>query len=213
MCVAAGRTRRVDQRQPSVHDAAAIETDAQKRHSTPGLARGAAGIEPTAAGLPRRNLGQPQHGPPLRSRSPRPALPILRAARPLADHDLPCGHPARRHLRALRLRRTDRWRKLPGLGHAVPRANPQTRRHRHHGQSVVSQGRWHSPGNRSRRRYLPPYSPDLNPIEQVFAKLEAVLRKAAARTYEALFDAFTDAITRFKEAEFQNYFTAAGYLR
>jgi len=62
-------------------------------------------------------------------------------------------------------------------------------------------------------RYLPPYSPDLNPIEQVFAKLKALLRKAAARTYEALFDALTDAISRFEAAEFQNYFTAAGYLR
>ncbi len=35
-------------------------------------------------------------------------------------------------------------------------------------------------------QYLPPYSPELNPIEQVFAKLKALLRKAAARTYETL---------------------------
>ena len=38
-------------------------------------------------------------------------------------------------------------------------------------------------------RYLPPYSPDLNPIEQLFAKIKALLRKAAARTLDALLDA------------------------
>lgn len=61
--------------------------------------------------------------------------------------------------------------------------------------------------------YLPPYSPDLNPIEQVFAKLKAFLRKAAARTCDALFDAFADALSRFKPDEFLNYFRAAGYSR
>jgi len=62
-------------------------------------------------------------------------------------------------------------------------------------------------------RYLPPYSPDLNPIEKAFAKLKAFLRKAAARTYDDLFDAFGDAISQFKPEEFQNYFCAAGYPR
>jgi transposase len=41
-------------------------------------------------------------------------------------------------------------------------------------------------------RYLPPYSPDLNPIEQIFAKLKALLRKAAARTVAALWQAIGD---------------------
>ena len=49
----------------------------------------------------------------------------------------------------------------------------------------------------ARLRYLPPYSPDLNPIEQFFAKLKALLRKAAARTLEALIDAIADALTKF----------------
>ena len=53
----------------------------------------------------------------------------------------------------------------------------------------------------ARLRYLLPYSPDLNPIEQFFAKLEALLRKAAARTLEALIDAIADALTKFKSKE------------
>jgi transposase len=44
--------------------------------------------------------------------------------------------------------------------------------------------------------YLPPYSPDLNPIEQLFAKIKALLRKAAARTIDALIAAIADALTK-----------------
>lgn len=61
--------------------------------------------------------------------------------------------------------------------------------------------------------YLPPYSPDLNPIEMAFAKLKAALRKAAARTREALCTAIARALTTFSPEECQNYFTAAGYDR
>ena len=57
----------------------------------------------------------------------------------------------------------------------------------------------------ARLRYLPPYSPDLNPIEQFFAKLKALLRKAAARTLEALIDAIAGALTKFKPHECENY--------
>ena len=46
----------------------------------------------------------------------------------------------------------------------------------------------------ARRRLLPPYSPDFNPIENAFAKLKAILRKAAARTIPALWDAIRDAL-------------------
>ena len=49
-------------------------------------------------------------------------------------------------------------------------------------------------------RYLPPYSPDLNPIEQVFAKLKSLLRKAAARTLEDLIGAIANALTKFDPA-------------
>ena len=59
--------------------------------------------------------------------------------------------------------------------------------------------------------YLPPYSPDFNPIENALAKLKAILRKAAARTVDALWNAIGDALPRFTPAECANYFTAAGY--
>jgi transposase len=60
-------------------------------------------------------------------------------------------------------------------------------------------------------RYLPPYSPDLNPIEKAFAKLKAFLRKAAARTRDDLWNAIASAIPRFKVNECKNYFIDAGY--
>ncbi len=61
--------------------------------------------------------------------------------------------------------------------------------------------------------YLPPYSPDCNPIEMAFAKLKALLRKAAARTVDDLWDAIADAIDAFTSTECENYFAAAGYDR
>ena len=60
-------------------------------------------------------------------------------------------------------------------------------------------------------RYLPPYSPDFNPIEMAFAKLKALLRKAAARTIPDLWQAITDAIPQFEPRECANYFAHAGY--
>jgi transposase len=60
-------------------------------------------------------------------------------------------------------------------------------------------------------RYLPPYSPDLNPIEQFFAKLKALLRKAATRTIDALFVAIADALTAVSPQECQNYLANQGY--
>jgi transposase len=60
-------------------------------------------------------------------------------------------------------------------------------------------------------RFLPPYSPDFNPIEMAFSKLKAHLRKAAARTPDALWRAIGKGIDRFTKRECQNYFTAAGY--
>ena len=60
-------------------------------------------------------------------------------------------------------------------------------------------------------RLLPPYSPDFNPIENAFAKLKALHRKAAARTVNGLERAVADAIETFTPAECANYFAAAGY--
>ena len=59
--------------------------------------------------------------------------------------------------------------------------------------------------------FLPPYSPDFNPIEQVFAKLKALLRKAAARTIDTLEAAIATALDAFTPSECANYFTNSGY--
>jgi len=59
--------------------------------------------------------------------------------------------------------------------------------------------------------YLPPYSPDFNPIEMVFSKLKALLRAAEARTMPDLWQAIADALKRFTPNECRNYLIAAGY--
>jgi transposase len=59
--------------------------------------------------------------------------------------------------------------------------------------------------------YLPPYSPDLNPIEQAFAKLKALLRKAAARTRETLWAAIGHILDSFSPDECRNYLANSGY--
>ena len=61
-------------------------------------------------------------------------------------------------------------------------------------------------------KYLPPYSPDLNPIEQVFAKLKALLRKAAERTYDKLWQAIGQILDQFHPDECLNYFNNSGYV-
>ena len=59
--------------------------------------------------------------------------------------------------------------------------------------------------------FLPPYSPDLNPIENAFSKLKAILRRIAACTRDGFRDAVADAIETFTPAECANYCTADGY--
>jgi transposase len=59
--------------------------------------------------------------------------------------------------------------------------------------------------------YLPPYSPDLNPIELLFAKLKALLRSAGKRTIEELWDFLGDALDAFAAEECRNYFRHCGY--
>jgi putative transposase len=61
--------------------------------------------------------------------------------------------------------------------------------------------------------FLPKYSPDLNPIEQVFAKLKHLLRKAAARTCDAVCDAIAELLDAFTADECSNYFRNSGYDR
>ena len=59
--------------------------------------------------------------------------------------------------------------------------------------------------------FLPPYSPDFNPIENAFAKLKALLRRAAKRRVEGLWSAIGAAVSAFTPQECANYFAAAGY--
>jgi len=59
--------------------------------------------------------------------------------------------------------------------------------------------------------FLPPYSPDFNPIELAFAKIKAQLKKAAARTIPALWDAIRDAIDAVTPNDARSFFTACGY--
>ena len=59
--------------------------------------------------------------------------------------------------------------------------------------------------------YLPPYSPDFNPIENAFSKLKALLRAKAERTIAALWDTVGSLIDLFTPTECANYFKAAGY--
>ena len=59
--------------------------------------------------------------------------------------------------------------------------------------------------------YLPPYSPDFNPIENAFAKVKALLRKAAERTLDGLWTVIGRIAGMFTQTECANYFTAAGY--
>ena len=59
--------------------------------------------------------------------------------------------------------------------------------------------------------FPPPYSPDLNPIEQVFAKLKTLLRKAEERTIEAVWKRIGSLLNCFDPAECAAYFREAGY--
>ena len=59
--------------------------------------------------------------------------------------------------------------------------------------------------------FLPPYSPDFNPIEKAFSKLKALLRKAAERTVDGLWAAIGNLIGHITPAECRNYFNSCGY--
>jgi transposase len=61
--------------------------------------------------------------------------------------------------------------------------------------------------------YLPPYIPDMNPIEMAFSKLKALLRQEPARTVDGLVERIGHLLVRFVPAECANFFSAAGYQR
>ena len=59
--------------------------------------------------------------------------------------------------------------------------------------------------------FLPPYSPDLNPIEKLWSKVKAWLRRVAAQTYDGLIDAIADALRAVDPIECANYLASCGY--
>ena len=63
----------------------------------------------------------------------------------------------------------------------------------------------------ARLLFLPPYSPDFNPIEMAFSKLKALLRKAAARSVDELWTVIAECLDSFTPTECRNYFKADGY--
>lgn len=81
--------------------------------------------------------------------------------------------------------------------------NLATHRNKEAGAAMRAAGCWFL--------FLPPYSPDLNPIEMAFAKLKALIRRAAARTYDDLWRAVGHVCDLFTDEECYNFFKAAGY--
>ena len=61
--------------------------------------------------------------------------------------------------------------------------------------------------------YLPPYSPDFNPIEQMFAKVKKWLRRLAPRTFDAICDALNSILQKFKPSEYRNYIRHSKYAQ
>ncbi len=166
--------------------------------------------------LHRRDLGQNQHDASSWTVRQRPASPRPGTVRAMAYADLPWRHCARRpHRRAVRCRRPDQRHKLAYV-EANPRADTQARRHRHHGQSrqstkVNAVRRAIRCRGRQKPFFLPPYSPDLNPIEKLFAKLKALLRKAGERTVEDTWRRIGQLLDAFAPTECANYLKNAGY--
>jgi len=117
---------------------------------------------------------------------------------------------------ALHHRRPHQWLQLSCLCRADSGAHFATRAMSSSSTIFASHkkpggGKGHSRNPALRLLFLPPYSPDLNPIEQVFAKLKTLLRKANTRSVETTWRQIGTLINRFTPAECANYLTNAGY--
>ena len=132
----------------------------------------------------------------------------------MEDHDPGRGPAPRRTHRAHGARRRDERRRLHRLCREVPRPTLAP------GDIVildnlpahkVSGARAAIERAGATLVFLPPYSPDFNPIEQVFAKIKALLRKAAARTVQAPEAAIAAALDAVLPDECASYFTNSGY--
>ena len=165
-----------------------------------------------APGLHRRDLGLDQHGPHAW------ALPRGKRLRVGVPHGhwktttFVAGLTARGMVAPFVLDGPINRIAFRGLCREGPR--PRTRRrHRRDGQPRQPQGPTSAPIEAAGASllYLPPYSPDFNPIEKAFAKLKALLRKAAERTVDGLWTAIGRFLDLFTPTECANYFAAAGY--
>lgn len=113
---------------------------------------------------------------------------------------VPAKYGGQRDRRAARVRRADDRRDLPRLRRAGSRPSASAGRRR--GQSVGTQARGRPEAIKAAGAsvlYLPPYSLDLNPIEQVFAKLKTLPGKTAARIREALWEAIAIALDAYPQ--------------
>ncbi|MFC1458023.1 transposase [Microvirga arabica] len=172
------------------------------------------GCEPLR--VPGRDRHGYQHDPALRQGTAQAAGGRCGAARTLAHHDL-CGGPAReRDHRTARGGRAHAGRDLQFKAYVeqmlAPALSPgdvvvldNLAAHKVAGVEEAIRGVGASP------LYLPPYSPDLNPIEQLFAKLEALLREAGARTKEVLWTTIEELLDAFEPNECRNYIRNCGY--
>ena len=163
----------------SKKDGARQRASARGRSRTPrGLVRSPARARPGEARLHRRDRGHHQDGSAARAQPPRRAMSRRGSAWPLEDHHAGRGPAPRRPHGTHDRRRGDERRRLHSLCRDLPRTHPRAGRYRHPGQSAGPQGQRRPAGDRARRRQPhvpPPYSPDFNPIEQVFAKIKALL--------------------------------------
>ena len=117
--------------------------------------------------------------------------------------------------RPLRLRSTDQRSQLLGLGQAGVGADAVAWQCRRKEQPQLPQEHRCRAAIRAvgaKLFFLPAYSPDLNPIEQVFSKLKTLLRKADERTVEATWKRIGSLLDQFNPEECGNYLTEAGYV-
>jgi transposase len=159
------------------------------------------------ADLHRRDLDQDQHGPHPRPLPPRPApdrqtLTFVAALR--HDRiDAPCLFPG--PINGERFRTYVEQALVPTLkpGDIVAMDNLSSHKGEAVRQAIRNAG--------AHLLFLPQYSPDLNPIEQVFAKLKALLRKAAERTVDSVCERIGTLLDAFTPDECANYLKNAGY--
>ena len=147
-------------------------------------------------------LGQDQHGANTRLGARSARLQANVPHRSLEDADLHRCRALRQDRCALRLRWADQWREFRGLRRANPRTDELKL-----GDIVILDNLGSHKGQPARAIiraagahmiFLPPYSPDLNPIEQVFAKLKPILRNMARSTVEDTWCAIEQALNAFR---------------